>query len=95
MVYPISYRRPAHVSRTSSARGSLSGNDKQKSIDESVRSGSSGMSHGIPEALSFDRIISGGTCPVSPAPALRTLVDGPADVDLADGEPSRAPPVTS
>jgi hypothetical protein len=89
MVYPISYRRPAHVSRTSSARGSLSGNDKQKSIDESVRSGSSGMS------LSFDRIISGGTCPVSPAPALRTLVDGPADVDLADGEPSRAPPVTS
>lgn len=25
------------------------------------------MSHGIPEALSFDRIISGGVCPVSPS----------------------------
>lgn len=23
------------------------------------------MSHGIPDALSFERIISGGTCPVS------------------------------
>jgi len=65
MVYSINYRRPARVSRADSARGSLSGSDKQKSIDESVKSGSSAMSHGIPEALSFDRIISGGTCPVS------------------------------
>ncbi|KAL5412192.1 hypothetical protein PMIN04_009941 [Paraphaeosphaeria minitans] len=63
MVYPIRYRRPVHVSRVDSSRGSLSGTDKQKSIDESVKSGSSGMSHGIPEALSFDRIISAGTCP--------------------------------
>lgn len=70
MVYPINYRRPAHVSRAGSSRGSLSGTDKQQSIDESVKSGSSGMSHGIPEALSFDRIISGGTCPVSPTPLL-------------------------
>lgn len=64
MVYPLTYRRPERVSRASSA-SSLSGESKQRSIDESVRSGSSGMSHGIPEALSFDRIIAGGVCPVS------------------------------
>ncbi|KAF2463428.1 uncharacterized protein BDR25DRAFT_297956 [Lindgomyces ingoldianus] len=59
MVYSLSYRRPSHVS----SRESLSGQEKQKSINESVNSGSSGMSHGIPEALSFDRIIAGGVCP--------------------------------
>lgn len=64
MVYPISYRRPERVSRPSSA-ASTSGEQKQKSIHDSIRSGSSGMSHGIPDALSFDRIISGGVCPVS------------------------------
>jgi hypothetical protein len=64
MVYPLTYRRPGHVSRASSA-SSISGESKQKSIHDSVRSGSSGMSHGIPEALSFDRIIAGGACPVS------------------------------
>ncbi|KAF1852043.1 uncharacterized protein K460DRAFT_272458 [Cucurbitaria berberidis CBS 394.84] len=62
MVYPISYRRPGHVSRASSTT-SLSGDNKRKSIHESIKSGSSGMSHGIPEALSFDRIIAGGVCP--------------------------------
>lgn len=65
MVYPLSYRRPERVSRASSV-ASLSGENKQISIRESVRSGSSGMSHGIPDALSFDRIIAGGVCPVSP-----------------------------
>ena len=63
MVYPLTYRRPERVSRPSSA-ASISGETKQKSIHDSIRSGSSGMSHGIPEALSFDRIISGGVCPV-------------------------------
>ncbi|KAF2689373.1 hypothetical protein K458DRAFT_439711 [Lentithecium fluviatile CBS 122367] len=62
MVYSLNYRRPSRVSRASS-RDSINGNEKQNSIDESVKSSSSGMSHGIPEALSFDRIISGGTCP--------------------------------
>ncbi|ORX97358.1 hypothetical protein BCR34DRAFT_167289 [Clohesyomyces aquaticus] len=61
MVYSLNYRRP---SRVSSARASIDGREKQKSINESVNSGSSGMSHGIPEALSFDRIIAGGVCPV-------------------------------
>lgn len=67
MVYSLQYRRPERVERPSS-RESISGERKQMSIDESIKSGSSGMSHGIPEALSFDRIISGGTCPVSVAP---------------------------
>lgn len=31
------------------------------------------MSHGIPEALSFDRIISGGVCPVSMPQVSSTL----------------------
>ncbi|KAI9657467.1 MAG: hypothetical protein M1821_003149 [Bathelium mastoideum] len=60
MVYSLVYRRPSHVS---SSGESLSGEEKQKSISESFNSHSSGMSHGIPEALSFDKIISGGTCP--------------------------------
>ncbi|KAF2098009.1 hypothetical protein NA57DRAFT_66491 [Rhizodiscina lignyota] len=60
MVYQLTYRRPAYHTASSA---SLSGLEKQQSIDESVNSGSSGMSHGIPEALSFDRIIAGGVCP--------------------------------
>lgn len=62
MVYPLTYRRPERVSPASSA-ASISSEKKQQSIHESVHSGSSGMSHGIPEALSFDRIIAGGVCP--------------------------------
>ena len=61
MVYSLSYRRP---SRISSSQESLSGEEKQKSINESFYSHSSGMSNGIPEALSFDKILNGGTCPV-------------------------------
>lgn len=62
MVYQLTYRRPSHVP---SSRESISGEEKQKSINDSINSGSSCMSCGIPEALSFDRIISGGVCPVS------------------------------
>lgn len=63
MVYSLTYRRPSRAT-SSSSRASLNGDEKQKSINESIESGQSGMSHGIPAALSFDRIISGGTCPV-------------------------------
>ncbi|KAK3713759.1 hypothetical protein LTR37_008245 [Vermiconidia calcicola] len=56
MVYSLTYRRPSRVS-------TLSSDEEKRSINESLSSGSSGMSHGIPEALSFDRIIAGGTCP--------------------------------
>ncbi|KAL5118242.1 hypothetical protein ACEQ8H_003914 [Pleosporales sp. CAS-2024a] len=62
MVYSLAYRRPERVSRPSSS-ASISGETKQKSIQDSISSGSSAMSHGIPEALSFDRIIAGGVCP--------------------------------
>lgn len=60
MVLALSYRRPSHVS--SSAR-SLSGDEKQQSINGSVHSGSTACASGIPEALSFDRILAGGVCP--------------------------------
>ena len=67
MVYSLTYRRPPHVD---SARSSVLGNEKAKSIgetsiDSQVSGGSGGMAFGIPDALSFDRIITGGTCPVS------------------------------
>jgi len=61
MVYNLAYRRPQRQARASTE--SVTGEHKQLSIRESVRTGSSGMSHGIPEALSFDRIIAGGVCP--------------------------------
>ncbi|KAF2773586.1 hypothetical protein EJ03DRAFT_347562 [Teratosphaeria nubilosa] len=63
MVYSLSYRRPSHVPSSQSSRSSLSSNEKEKSINESISSSNSCMSAGIPEALSFDRIISGGVCP--------------------------------
>lgn len=54
----------------------MSGDEKQRSINDSIDSCSSCMSNGIPEALSFDRIISGGVCPVSKQPTVTTtLID--------------------
>lgn len=55
MVLSLTYRRPAHVSRESI-------NSEKSGSGESQTSGSSAP-YGIPDALSFDRIISGGTCP--------------------------------
>ncbi|QIX01079.1 hypothetical protein AMS68_006596 [Peltaster fructicola] len=60
MVTSLLYRRPAQVVST---RASLSGEEKQRSIESSINSGCSCMSNGIPESLSFDKIIAGGTCP--------------------------------
>jgi hypothetical protein len=66
MVLSLAYRRPAYVDsdqvRSSSSTISL---DK---TDASLRSGRSGASSGIPDALAFDKIINGGTCPVSLLP---------------------------
>lgn len=63
MVYSITYRRPPHVD---SARSSIFDEEKRQSIGGStVNSEGSSVSFGIPDALSFDRIITGGTCPVS------------------------------
>ncbi|KAF2083339.1 hypothetical protein K490DRAFT_69913 [Saccharata proteae CBS 121410] len=61
MVYSLGYKRPA--STRSMAGISLNSDLKQTSIDESIASQHSSMSHGIPEELSFDHIVSGGTCP--------------------------------
>ncbi|KAI9656676.1 MAG: hypothetical protein M1831_004586 [Alyxoria varia] len=62
MVYSLGYRRPSFHSGASEK--SINGEPKQESIDTSVKSTSEGsMNSGIPEALSFDRIINGGTCP--------------------------------
>jgi hypothetical protein len=63
MVYPITYRRPAYISTSGSSVFS-----KESGKAESVSSRSS-CAYGVPEALSFDRIISGGTCPVGFAQA--------------------------
>ncbi|KIX99106.1 uncharacterized protein Z520_05567 [Fonsecaea multimorphosa CBS 102226] len=57
MVLSLSYRRPAYVT---SSRDSLESESDGRV--ESINSGSS-CPYGIPDALSFDRIISGGTCP--------------------------------
>jgi len=62
MVYSLSYRRPERAARPGTA-SSTDIEEKRKSINASIKSGSSGMSHGIPEALSFDTIIAGGACP--------------------------------
>jgi len=54
MVYNLTYRRPVS-----------SNTEKPGSYDGSIESDSSGIViHGIPDALSFNRIIKGGTCPV-------------------------------
>ncbi|KAI5273413.1 hypothetical protein E4T47_03324 [Aureobasidium subglaciale] len=60
MVYSLSYRRPSRVSDGSSLASS---NEQRVSSEGSHHSGTSGSIRGIPEALSFDRIIAGGTCP--------------------------------
>jgi hypothetical protein len=55
----LHYRRPKKVDpETYQAQKS------SEEIEGSIRSGLSGASSGIPDALSFDRIINGGTCPV-------------------------------
>ncbi|KAF2458228.1 hypothetical protein BDY21DRAFT_215862 [Lineolata rhizophorae] len=60
MVYSLNYRRPSFVPNS---RASSNGEEMPGSSHGSVASGNSGMSRNIPDALSFDRIISGGTCP--------------------------------
>ncbi|KAM0356046.1 hypothetical protein ACHAPU_000439 [Fusarium lateritium] len=70
---PLTYTRPKHVdqqsfpsnttrtgSTASSVRNSFSDTEK---TDGSVKSGFSGYSSGIPDSLTFEKIINGGTCP--------------------------------
>ena len=85
MVYSLTYRRPPHVD---SAGSSVLRDEKTKSIGEaSVDSGGSGgISFGIPDALSFDRIITGGTCPVSRLHAFFHRYHSSLDLNLQDGQ---------
>lgn len=64
MVYSLRYRRPGRVS-VGDHVSAISTDTKRQNICESVKSGRSAMSNGIPEALSFDTIVAGGACPVS------------------------------
>lgn len=65
MVYSLGYRRPERQ-EVSPSDSTLSFDEKQRSIADSQKScASCPMVNGIPEALSFDRIVNGGTCPVS------------------------------
>jgi hypothetical protein len=65
---PLTYTRPKHVDqqtwRTSTQSEHSAVSDNEKS-DGSIKSGQSGQSSGIPESLAFDKIMNGGTCPVS------------------------------
>ncbi|OLN86138.1 hypothetical protein CCHL11_05296 [Colletotrichum chlorophyti] len=63
---PLNYRRPVYVNNSageSSSDVSDSGDEKQSSTSSSLRYGKSGTPAGIPESLTFDKIINGGTCP--------------------------------
>ena len=68
MVYSLSYRRPLKVTRESLD------SDSTDDANGSLRSGNSNRSAGIPEALAFDKIINGGTCPVSGIISLIQLI---------------------
>ena len=65
MVYSLAYRRPPHVegSTASADSGPSIGGTTLDETHESLQDSS--INYGIPDALSFDRIIDGGTCPVS------------------------------
>jgi hypothetical protein len=75
----LSYTRPKYVSRQSlrNSTSSDSLSDAEKS-DATDNSSSSRSSLGIPDSLSFDSIIGGGTCPVSKSTFLGFTTHQPA-----------------
>ncbi|KAK2041466.1 hypothetical protein LZ31DRAFT_577651 [Colletotrichum somersetense] len=63
---PLTYRRPTYVSDSASEISSDvsdSGDEKQSRTSSSLRYGNAGTIPGIPDSLTFDKIINGGTCP--------------------------------
>jgi hypothetical protein len=68
---PLTYTRPKHVNSGSinqdrvSEDGSEAGQTAFSSSNGSIKSGRTTLPAGIPESLSFDKIINGATCPVS------------------------------
>lgn len=61
---PLTYRRPQLVDKEK-FRKSVSSDNSSENGHASFDSEESGASAGVPEALTFDKIITGGTCPVS------------------------------
>ncbi|GAP90200.1 putative regulator of G protein signaling superfamily [Rosellinia necatrix] len=59
---PLNYRRPAYVDKEDFKRKTRDGELEERS-NASLESGRSGPSLGIPDALTFDKIVNGGTCP--------------------------------
>lgn len=62
-ILSLTYTRPKRVVRPSLSRSSSDSYSENEKSDGSVRSGRSGYSAGIPESLSFEKIVNGGTCP--------------------------------
>jgi hypothetical protein len=60
----LTYRRPSYVDKPRSRGSHVSDLDNEKG-SVFLKSGRSGNSAGIPAALSFEKIVDGGTCPVS------------------------------
>ncbi|KAI0838183.1 hypothetical protein F5Y06DRAFT_287321 [Hypoxylon sp. FL0890] len=58
----LKYRRPEYVDMEQFRRDNNSTPGSEKT-DGSLKSGRSDTPYGIPDALTFDRIMSGGTCP--------------------------------
>ncbi|KAI1092897.1 hypothetical protein F5B19DRAFT_452189 [Rostrohypoxylon terebratum] len=58
----LKYRRPEYVNKEQDKRSNASLSEDEKN-STSLKSGYSGPSSGIPDALTFVRIINGGTCP--------------------------------
>lgn len=63
MVYSLAYRRPAYVAPEVYA--AKLAEKEATGRAESIKSKKSGQNSGIPAGLAFDKIINGGTCPVS------------------------------
>ncbi|KAI2610453.1 hypothetical protein GGR54DRAFT_376716 [Hypoxylon sp. NC1633] len=62
MSFLLGYRRPDYVDKEKLHRDNNSLSSIRKS-NASLKSGRSSASSGIPDALTFDKIMSGGTCP--------------------------------
>lgn len=67
MVYSLTYHRPKyvqHMRTASDAPSSESDNTKASSISDGSLTRTSCTPRGVPEELSFDKVIDGGCCPV-------------------------------
>ncbi|KAI0445811.1 hypothetical protein F4803DRAFT_547852 [Xylaria telfairii] len=58
---PLNYQRPAYVDSEDFRR--INSGEFDEKTAASLKSGRSGAASGIPDALVFDKIINGGTCP--------------------------------